>query len=208
LHIPDGFLRPEIWISLDVAAASFCGLALLKEKKEITEKQIPLMGVTASFIFAAQMLNFPVAGGTSGHFMGGLLAAILLGPYAGIIVLTSVIMIQCFIFQDGGITALGANIFNMGVIPSFLGYFIFQLTRKIFKNSRGVFISGFISGWITIVLAAMACSVELHLSGTIPIKVSLFSMVFIHSLIGIGEGIITCFILSYLIKTRPDLINL
>jgi len=206
LHIPDGFLTTETWITMDIIAAAFCGNAIIKKQKENNDRKIPLMGVTASFIFAAQMLNFPVAAGTSGHFMGGLLAAILLGPHAGVIVMTAVLLIQCFLFQDGGITALGANIFNMGVIPSFLGFYIFIFIKKFIRNSKGIFISCFLAGWISTVLAAIFCSIELYISGTIPVRLSLPAMTGIHALIGIGEGIITIFVISFILKTRPDLL--
>ncbi len=208
MHIPDGFLDTKIWVTLGVISAGTVGLALSKASKRIGEKQIPLMGVLAAFIFAAQMLNFPVAGGTSGHFMGGVLAAILLGPLAGVLIMAIVLIIQCLIFQDGGLTALGANIFNMGIIGALIGYYLYLGLSRIVSGIQGTFISAFIASWLSIVLAAGACATELALSGTVPLRVALPAMAGVHSLIGIGEGIITVAVLSLVFKVRPDLLKL
>jgi len=162
------------------------------------------MGIIGAFIFAAQMLNFPVLNGTSGHFVGGVLAGIILGPFAGLIVMSVVLIIQSLLFGDGGILALGANIFNMGIIGTFLGYYIFILLNKIFK--KGLFLNSFIASWFAIVLGSLSCTVQLAISKTIPLYLGLPSMVGIHSLIGIGEGLITSLVVSFLYKTRKDLI--
>lgn len=204
MHIPDGFLDLKTWTGLAIISGVFLGLAIKKTNKKLGEKQVPLLGVTAAFIFAAQMLNFPVAGGTSGHFMGGLLAGILLGPFSGLLVMSTVLILQCLIFQDGGLTALGANIFNMGIIGSFFAYYLWMLLSKILDKSVGVFISA----WLAIVLAASFCALELAISGTAPLKIVLPAMVGIHTLIGFGEGIITVGVLSFVTKARPDLLEL
>lgn len=204
MHIPDGFLSPPVFISGWAIAVGSLTYALKKTKEILKDKMIPLMGVMAAFIFAAQMLNFPVVGGTSGHFMGGLLAGILLGPFSGLLVMSTVLILQCFIFQDGGLTALGANIFNMGIIGSFFAYYLWILLSKILNKSVGVFISA----WLAIVLAASFCALELAISGTAPLKIVLPAMVGIHTLIGFGEGIITVGVLSFVTKARPDLLEL
>lgn len=204
MHIPDGFLDPKTWAGLVVVSGVFLGLAVKKTNKRLGEKQVPLLGVTAAFIFAAQMLNFPVAGGTSGHFMGGVLAGILLGPFSGLLVISTVLILQCLIFQDGGLTALGANIFNMGIVGSFFAYYLWSSGSKIFPKS----ISVFISAWLSIVLAASFCALELAFSGTVPLRIVLPAMVGIHTLIGLGEGIITVGVLSFVTKVRPDLLEL
>lgn len=211
MHIPDGFLDTKTWVTLSVVSGLSVGLAI-KKTSNITytedksgEKQIPMMGVIAAFVFAAQMLNFPVAGGTSGHFMGGVLAAILLGPFSGLLIMATVLIVQCLIFQDGGLTALGANIFNMGVIGAILGYYVYSLISKILKN---ISISSFVAGWLSIVLASVACAIELAISGTVPLKITLFAMVGVHSLIGVGEGAITALVLNFIQKTRSDLLQL
>jgi cobalt/nickel transport system permease protein len=161
-----------------------------------------MMGVMAAFIFAAQMLNFPVAGGTSGHFMGGALAAILLGPSMGLLVMTAVLVVQCFVFQDGGLTALGANIFNMGIIGAVFGYLIYIVFRKINRT-----FAAFIASMLSVIIAASACAIELAVSGTVPLKIALPAMAGVHTLIGIGEGLITIAVLGLISKTRPDLLK-
>jgi len=204
MHIPDGFLDLKTWAGLAVVSGVFLGLAIKKTNKKLGEKQVPLLGVTAAFIFAAQMLNFPVAGGTSGHFMGGLLAGILLGPFSGLLVMSTVLILQCLIFQDGGLTALGANIFNMGIIGGFFAYYLWVGLSKILGRSAGIFVSA----WVSIILAASFCALELAISGTVPLKIVLPAMAGIHTLIGLGEGIITVGVLSFVTKVRPDLLEL
>jgi len=208
MHIPDGFLDAKTWVSLGIVSAGVVGLAIRKSNKKIGEKHVPLMGITAAFIFAAQMLNFPVVGGTSGHFMGGVLAAILLGPLAGILIMTIVLIVQCLVFQDGGLTALGANIFNMGLIGTIIGYYLYMGITRIIGDNRGRFINIFVAGWLSIVLAASACAVELAVSGTVPLGVALPAMAGIHALIGIVEGIITAVVLGFVFKVRPDLLKI
>jgi len=167
---------------------------------------IPLMGVMAAFIFAAQMLNFPVMGGTSGHLLGGVLAAVLLGPYAGAIVIAIVLTVQCIIFQDGGLTALGANIFNMSFIGAIGGYMLYSLIRKAINGKRGIMIASAVAAWISVVAASAVCAFELAFSGTSPLRVALPAMVGVHVLIGIGEAIITCLVIGFVLEARPDLI--
>ena len=208
MHIPDGFLDTKTWLALTAISGTAIAISLKQTGKTLGEKQVPMMGITAAFIFAAQMLNFPVAGGTSGHFMGGVLAAILLGPFTGILIMTTVLIIQCLIFQDGGVTALGASIFNMGIIGAFVGYYIYVILNKIIKGSKSIFINAFIASWLSIILAAAACSVELSVSGTVPLKTSLIAMTGVHAIIGIGEGLITIAVLSFIKKVRPDLLEL
>lgn len=205
MHIPDGFLDAKVWTTLGVVSGLTLALAVKKTSRGWGEKQIPLMGIVSAFVFAAQMLNFPVAGGTSGHFMGGVLAAILLGPFSGLLVMSSVLMVQCLVFQDGGLTALGANIFNMGIIGAILGYYIYL---GILKAVKRMSISSFIASWLSIVLASSACTVELAISGTVPLKVAFPAMAGVHSLIGIGEGIITALVLGFILRTREDLLQI
>ncbi len=208
MHIPDGFLDTKTVVSFTVISAASIVLATNKIRERKDNKYIPLMGVIAAFIFAAQMLNFPVAGGTSGHFMGGVLAAILLGPLTGFLIMSVILIIQCLLFQDGGITALGANIFNMGIIGSILGYYIYKFLSLVFKSQPGYNISIFIAGWLSIVVAACCCAIQLGLSGTVPLNVALPAMAGIHSLIGIGEGLITLIAINFIKKTRSDLLEL
>jgi len=168
---------------------------------------VPLMGLSAAFVFAAQMLNFPVAGGTSGHLLGGVLASVLLGPSAAVLVLTSVLTVQCFLFSDGGLTALGANIFNMGVISSVGGYYLYQALWRLMPTRRGQITSIAVAAWVTTVLASIVCAGELAASGTIAWSVAFPAMAGVHMLIGIGEAIITCMVVVAISQARPDLLS-
>ena len=208
MHIPDGFLDTKTWATLDILTIGGLGIALKKTREKLGEKQIPLMGVMAAFIFAAQMINFPVAGGTSGHFMGAVLAAVLLGPWSAALVMTVVLLIQCFLFQDGGVTTLGANIFNMGIIGVFSGYYLARGLSTMLRKFRLKLVGEFIAAWLSIVLAASTCAIELAISGTVPIRIALPAMAGVHALIGIGEGIITVLVLGFISKTRPDLLGM
>lgn len=209
MHIPDGFLNVATAAGTYVVSAGGVAYSLRRLAGKLGEKQVPMVGVMAAFIFAAQMLNFPVAGGTSGHLVGGALAAILLGPWTGLLVMACVLIVQTLIFQDGGITALGANILNMGIIAVFLGYFVYRLTLKLLKG-RGFAeaVGGFVAGWVSIFAAAVACALELAISGTSPLVGALPAMAGIHALIGVGEGLITALILGFVKATRPDLLAL
>jgi len=206
MHIPDGFLNTPAWSTLYAVSGGTLAVAFKKVKQILEDKTIPLMGIISAFIFAAQMLNFPVTGGTSGHLIGGVLAAILLGPWAGIIVISAVLVIQCLLFQDGGITALGANIFNMGIIGSGLGYVIYDKIRKFITAKKGILTASAIASWVSVVVASFACALELGFSGLVKFKVVIPAMVGVHTLIGIGEAIITVLVISVILKLRPDLI--
>lgn len=206
MHIPDGFLNVATVATTYAVSAGGVGYAVKEANKKLKEKHVPLMGVMAAFIFAAQMLNFPIAGGTSGHVIGAALAAILLGPWASVLIMSCVLIAQCLIFQDGGLLALGANIFNMGIVASFSGYFLYRLFTSILgDNKRGRLIGGFISAWASVLLASIVCAIELAVSGASPWTVALPAMAGIHALIGIGEGIITGVALSLVLVTRADL---
>lgn len=208
MHIPDGFLNLGTAAATGVVSAGGIANAVRITGKQLKEKQVPIMGVLAAFIFAAQMLNFPIAGGTSGHFMGAALAAIILGPWAGLLIMSCVLIAQCLIFQDGGLVALGANIFNMGIIGCFSSYFVYRLVVKILpNNSNNKLIGGFLGGWVAIVLAATACAIELAVSGASPMQVVLPAMAGVHALIGIVEGFVTVAVFGAIKATRADLLE-
>ena len=207
MHIPDGFLNVQTWVTMDVVAGLSVAYAIRKTKASLGERQIPLMGVMAAFIFAAQMLSFPVAGGTSGHLIGGVMAAVLLGPWAATLVMSTIFIVQCLLFQDGGLTALGANIFNMGIVGSVFGYYIYRGVGVSIGGKKGLFWGVGIAGWLAVVLAATFCSIELAVSGTVPLRVALPAMAGVHVLIGIGEAIITVGVISLILKARPDLLQ-
>lgn len=187
MHIPDGFLSHSINAATFVISSGACAFGVKRVSRSFGEEEVPLMGVTAAFIFAAQMLNFPVAGGTSGHFLGAIFSSVLLGPWASLIIMTIVLVVQCLGFADGGLTAIGSNIFNIGVIGSLGGYCIFITLHTLFQRSRkGFFIAVAISLWLSIVMGASAAAIELAISGTSPLTVALPAMAGIHAIIGIG----------------------
>ena len=205
LHIPDGFLTLVISLVFWGLTIIMVGIAISKTNKSLGEKQIPLMGIMAAFIFAAQMLNFPVAGGTSGHFLGGALAAIVLGPWAGILVMTAVIALQALLFQDGGLLVMGANIFNMGLLTAIIG---FGLYRGVIGRNRGtrLAVAG-VAAWLAVVASALITALQLWLSGTTRLEIVVPAMLGVHVLIGLGEALITVAALSFIERTRPDLLN-
>ena len=209
MHIPDGFLNMATAATTYAVSVGGIANAVRLANRKLGEKHIPLMGILAAFIFAAQMLNFPVAGGTSGHLIGAALAAILLGPWAAVIIMSAVLIGQSLIFQDGGLLALGANIFNMGIVAGFTAYFVYRLAGGFRAVAlKGRLAAGFIAAWASVFAASLAASVELAVSGTAPFAIVLPATAGIHILIGIGEGLITVAILSLVYQTRADLVRL
>jgi len=209
MHIPDGFVSIPVAAVTYVASGGSLAYAVRRTNEELGDKQVPLMGVMGAFIFAAQMLNFPVAGGTSGHLIGAALATILLGPWAGMLIMASVLVVQALIFQDGGLIALGANVFNMGVVACLVSHYAFTWFKRLLgEGPQGTGISGFVAAWASVVTAAIACSLELAISGTSALAVALPAMTLVHILIGIGEGLITVAVLAFLTATRRDLLEL
>jgi len=205
MHIPDGFLNLVVSIFSWLVTIAIVGLAISKTNKSLGERQIPLMGVMAAFIFAAQMINFPVAGGTSGHLLGGALAAIVLGPWAGMLVMTSVIAVQALLFQDGGLLVMGANILNMGLATAAVGY---GLYRSVASSPKGVklAVTG-VAAWLSVMTGALLTTLQLWLSGTSQLTVVFPAMMGVHALIGLGEALITVFALGFILQTRPDLLG-
>jgi len=207
MHIPDGFVSAPVNATTFAIAAGVCALAVSRANRTLSERQAPLLGMTAAFIFSAQMLNFPIMAGTSGHFLGAVLAAILLGPLNSCLVLAIVLLVQCLLFNDGGLTALGSNIFNMGVVGGIGGYAVFRALLVVMPNRRFGFMTAVaIASWVSIVAAAATCAVELAVSGTVPLSAALPAMAGVHALIGIGEAFITCATLSVVMASRPDLV--
>lgn len=204
LHIPDGFLSIGVALFFWALTILFIGLAIRNTRGELGERQIPLMGVMAAFIFAAQMINFPVAGGTSGHLLGGALAAIVLGPWAGILVMTTVIAVQGLVFQDGGLVVMGANIFNMGILTTLIGYGLYRGAAGRKRRTR-LSLAG-IAAWLSVVAGALLTAFQLWLSGTTALRIVFPTMLGVHMLIGIGEALITVAALAFILRTRPDLL--
>jgi cobalt/nickel transport system permease protein len=208
LHIPDGFLSPAVSLICWLLAILGVGTALRRSRRALGERQVPLMGVLAAFIFAAQMLNFTVAGGTSGHLIGGALAAILLGPWAGILTMATVVSIQALLFQDGGLLVMGANILDMGIISTLVGYGVYRGMMTLSRGKRwGLLVGGFAGAWLSVVMAAVACAIQLAFSGWSALGIVLPAMGGVHLLIGVGEGLITVGALTLVATTRSDLLE-
>lgn len=205
LHIPDGFLSLVISLVFWAITIVTVGIAISRTNKSLGEKQVPLMGIMAAFIFAAQMLNFPVAGGTSGHFLGGALAAMVLGPWAGILVMTAVIALQALLFQDGGLLVMGANIFNMGLLTALIGFGLYRSVIGRNKSTR-LAVAG-LAAWLAVIAAALLTSLQLWLSGTSRLEIVVPAMLGVHVLIGLGEALITVAALAFIEQSRPDLLE-
>ncbi len=201
MHIPDGFLGwtwPIFWIIAIVAVA----YSLKWARDNLDERNVPLLAVLAAGIFAIQAMNIPIPWGTSGHMVGAaLIAIIFVSPWAAVLVLSIVLILQGLIFGDGGMTALGANIVNMGLIGGFVGFYGYKTLRRI-----GRIPAIFIAAWASIFVASIACALELYLAGTFPLEAGLASMGLYHAVIGVIEGVITVVVILGIDKVRPDLL--
>jgi cobalt/nickel transport system permease protein len=205
MHIPDAFI--PIWQGAIywIIALVFITLSLRWARNEMSEEKIPLIAVLAAGIFALQSFNLPVSFGTSGHLVGGALAAIILGsPLAAVFILTLVLIVQGVLFGDGGITTMGVNILNMGVIGGFVGFYTF---RGLMAVSKNVNISAFAAAWLACVLPALACAVEMYFAGTFPLTEGLLAMGIYHALIGFIEGFVTVIAIRLIVAARPDIVD-
>lgn len=206
MHIPDGFLSVPLSVVLWIISGIFIVLALKRVEKELDDRRLPFIAVLAAAIFAGQMLNFSVTGGTSGHLLGAAIAVILLGPWTAVLVMTCVVSIQALVFQDGGLIVLGANLFNMAILGVAVAYFVYDVVLKIGgRSSLAKSIGAFLSGWFSIFIASLSAALQLAISGTSPANVSIPAMGGIHALIGVGEGLITTAAVSLVIAARPEL---
>ncbi len=206
MHIPDGFLDAKTAVTSGVFSMAGLWAAVRHATKHMRSRLIPLVGLSAAFIFVAQMINFPIAGGTSGHLLGATLAAVLLGPSAAVIVMACVLLIQGFVFADGGVLALGANVLNMAIVAPITGYGVYRLLHRCLADQRGKLVAASVAAWFSTVVASLFCAGELALSGIVPWRLVLPAMAGIHSLIGIGEGMITMLVLAAIGTTRPELL--
>ena len=208
MHIPDGFLSIPISVVFWILSILVILAALTRVNRDLGERDAPVMGVLAATIFAGQMLNFSVGGGTSGHLLGAALASILLGPWAAVLVMTSVVTVQALIFQDGGLVALGANLFNMAIIGPFVSYGVYRLVNWLTGGTRqGIFAGGFAAAWVSVEMTALAVALQLALSNTSPANIAIPAMAGVHVLIGVGEGLITLGALSLVYAARRDLLR-
>ena len=209
MHAPDGFLGAGVAVVSGILSVIVIAFALRQSRKQLRDRAIPLAGITAAFIFAAQMFNFPIAAGTTGHLLGGALAAILLGPSVGVIVVAIVVVVQALAFADGGLTALGYNVLNMAIIPAYGGYAVFRIFRRVFpQTSGGVVGATGLAAWASVVMSAIAFSIEWLFGATAPVSFDdvFAAMVGVHALIGIGEGIISALAVGAVLASRPDLV--
>jgi cobalt/nickel transport system permease protein len=204
MHIPDGFLDFKTATAAGVLAVAAATVSMRSVGKS-HPRTIPLMGITGAFIFAAQMVNFPVGPGTSGHLMGGALAAVLLGPAEAVVTMTAVLVVQCFLFADGGVTALGANMLNIAVAAPVLGGWIAMAPGRISDRASVRLAAAMFGGWFSTVAAAALCAGELAWSGTVPWSLAFPAMVNVHMVIGLGEAAITGVVLAAILRLRPEL---
>jgi len=207
MHIPDGFLDGKTAATAAAISVAGVGLALRQVRRELLPRRVPLLGLAAAFLFAAQMVNFPVAGGTSGHLMGGVLVAALLGPSAAIVVLTAVVIVQCFLFADGGVSALGANLLNMGILGAGGGYLVYRLVASRMRGLRGQVAGVAFGGWVSTVLAAIGCAGELAWSHTVAWSAGFPMMASVHMVVGLGEGLIGALAFAAIARTRPEIVD-
>jgi cobalt/nickel transport system permease protein len=208
MHIPDGFLATWVAILFWLISIVVVGYALRRTTQVLGERQVPLMGVLAAAIFAGQMLNFSVTGGTSGHLLGAAIATILLGPWPAMVAMTTVVSLQALIFQDGGLLALGANLCNMAVVGVAVSYFVYtSVMRLAGRTTWGPLVGGGVAAWCSIFIASLSCALQLALSGTSPANIAVPTMAGIHALIGIGEALITVGALAFLYASRRDLLG-
>lgn len=206
MHIPDGFLDAKASAGSAALSLLFLSLVARRLKKGSGEKAVPLLGVTSAFVFAGQMVNFPIPGGASGHLLGSALCAVVLGPALGALSMTLVLTIQCFLLQDGGITALGANILNMALIGTFVSYGVFKLISRTFPGRRGVHVGVLAASWTSVVATSLAASLELVFSSTAPFSLVVPAMVGVHTIIGIGEAVLTGLIVVFLYEADASII--
>lgn len=206
MHIPDSFLPLSHALIYWIIALPFIYLSFRWARKEMDDMKVPVLAALAAGIFAIQALNIPITMGTSGHMVGATLVAIIFGsPLAGVLVLTLVLLVQGFVFADGGITAMGANILNMGVISGFTGYYTFVALRKM---KLGMKSASFIGAWAGLLISAIAASIQLTVAGLFPLVAGIAAMGTYHLIIGfIGEGLITAIVIAAIERSRPDLIE-
>ncbi len=205
MHIPDSFMPITQGAIYWIIALIFIALALRWVKNEMSEEKVPLVAVLAAGVFALQAFNLPVTMGTSGHLVGGALVAIVLGsPFAAIFVLSLVLIVQGVLFGDGGITVMGANIINMGVIGGFVGYYGYHGLRAITRN---MYVSAVGAAWLACIIPALCASVELAIAGTLPLVPGMISMGIYHALIGLIEAGVTAVVLGLIVNSRPDILE-
>ncbi|MGH8873915.1 MAG: energy-coupling factor ABC transporter permease [Acidimicrobiia bacterium] len=209
MHIPDGFINGATSLGAGVVAAGGLGAALRQGGRYLGDRQIPLAGLVAAFVFALQMLNFPVAAGTSGHLLGGAFASILVGPWMGIVVVAVVVIVQALFFADGGVSALGLNVLNMALLTVAVAWPVFRaLVRALPKRAPSVLVASLVAAWASVVVSSIGLALQYALGGVgdVPVGTVFGAMVGVHAVIGIGEGLITATAVGAVMAARPDLV--
>lgn len=210
MHVPDGFIDAPVSLAAGGLAAVGLGVCLRGARRELDDRTAPMAGLVAAFVFAAQMLNFPVAAGTSGHLLGGALAAILVGPFTGALCVAVVVLVQAIFFADGGITALGVNLVDMALVTVVVGYLVFRgLTSVLGPSRRSVVASAFVASSVSVPVSALCFVAFYAVGGTTDVSLSTVTaaMVGVHVLIGLGEGLITALTIGSIVAVRPDLVR-
>jgi cobalt/nickel transport system permease protein len=210
MHVPDGFLDAPTSIATGVAAAAAVGLALRGSRRELDDRAAPMAGLVATFVFAAQMLNFPVGAGTSGHLLGGALAAVLVGPWTAVLVLSVVLLVQSLLFADGGVTALGTNVVLMGVVGVVVGWVVFRSLQKVLP-ARAAMVAPLaaVAAYVSVPVTALAFVGLYAIGGTAPIPLDSLTTAMLgwHAVIGLGEAAITGLVVASIVAVRPDLVH-
>lgn len=209
MHVPDGFINAPVSAAAGVVAAGAVAVSLRGARRELDERTAPLAGLVAAFIFAVQMLNFPVAAGTSGHLLGGALAAILVGPCTGVLCVSVVLLMQGVLFADGGLTALGVNITDMAITTTVVAYLVFRgLVKVLPRKRRSVTVASFVAALLSVPAAAVVFTLIYAIGGTTDVSIGKVAtaMVGVHVLIGIGEAVITALTVGAVVAVRPDLV--
>lgn len=210
MHVPDGFFDATTSIGTGAVSAGAIAVGLRRSADELSDRLAPMAGLVAAFIFALQLLNFPVASGTSGHLLGGALAAVLVGPWVGLVCVSIVLLVQALVFADGGLTAYGINVILVAIVPAFVGYATYRLVRALLPANRGsVVAASALGAFVSVPIAAAVFSVLFAFGGSVDLEFSsvLTAMVGTHLLIGLGEAAITAAIVSAVVSTRPDLVH-
>ncbi len=206
MHIPDGLVDPATAVVTTVVGAGLVAYALKKSREELDDRRVPVVGLTAAFIFATQMVTFPIAGGTSAHLLGGAMAGILLGPWLGGLAMTVVYLVQAIGFADGGITALGANVIAVGFLPAVGGYYFFRGLTKVLPRTRGAYLGSVAAtSWVTTVAASALVATFISIGGPLPLA-AFPIMILVHSIVGFGEALISTSVIAAVLGARPDLI--
>ena len=210
MHVPDGFLDAPTSVATGVVAAAAVALSLRGSRRELDDRTAPMAGLVATFVFAAQMINFPVGAGTSGHLMGGALAAVLVGPWTAVLCLSVVLVVQSLLMADGGITALGTNIVLIGIVTVAVGWVVFVALRRVLPKRVGMVApAAAVGALVSVPAAALVFTALFSVGGNVPVDLDavLVAMLGWHTVIGLGEAVVTGLVVASVVAARPDLVH-